>query len=242
MLRVGGRKNDQLRKISITKNYLKHVDGSCLIEFGDTRIVCSALLEEGVPPFLRNTATGWLTAEYGMLPGSCAGRIRRNTPTGRMYEIQRLIGRSLRAVVDLQKIGERTIKIDCDVIQADGGTRTASITGSFIALHLAYKKWIKRGMIEKTPFLLDYIAAISVGIVDGENLLDLNYEEDSSADMDMNVVMTGRGQLIEIQATAEKNPFSKTQLDSLLKLAEKGIKELIALQKKNLTDLELIHR
>lgn len=231
MKRIDGRSAEQLRKIKVTKNYTKHAAGSCLIEFGDTRVLCTAMVEEGVPPFLKGSGTGWVTAEYGMLPGSCAQRIRRNDTSGRIHEIQRLIGRSLRAVVDRDKLGERTIKIDCDVLQADGGTRTAAVTGGFIALALACRKLVKDGLLKKLP-LKDYVAAISVGIVDGKKMLDLKYEEDSQADMDMNVVMVGRGDFVEIQGTAEKQPFSQLQSDELLNLARKGIRELLEIQKK----------
>lgn len=231
MVRRDGRKYHELRKIKVTPHYTRHAHGSVLIEFGDTRVICTAMAEENVPPFLRNSGTGWVTAEYGMLPGSCSSRIRRNAASGRIYEIQRLIGRSLRAVVDTKQLGERTIKIDCDVIQADGGTRTASVTGGFIALALAFKKLRKEGILPEIP-LKDYVAAVSVGIFQGQNLLDLNYEEDSQADMDMNVVMVGEGKFVEIQGTAEGQPFSKSQSDALLKSAQKGIKRLIAIQKK----------
>lgn len=233
MARSDGRKNDQLRKIKVTKNYTKYADGSCLIEFGDTRVLCSAMVEENVPPFLKNSGKGWVTAEYGMLPSSCADRIKRNNPSGRVQEIQRLIGRSLRAVVAMDRLGERTIKIDCDVLQADGGTRTASVTGGFIALALALKRLKEKGLLVEIP-LRDFVAAVSVGVVAGEMLLDLNYGEDSSADMDMNVVMLGKGKFVEVQGTAEKNAFSKKEMDTLLSLAEKGIKELIDIQQSNL--------
>lgn len=233
MKRSDGRRVDQLRKISIKKNYIKNVDGSCLIEFGDTRVVCTAMVEENVPPFLRNKGKGWVTAEYGMLPGSCPQRIRRNQSSGRTYEIQRLIGRSLRAVVDMEELGERTVKIDCDVIQADGGTRTASITGGFIAMALAFKKIKNKKLISKIP-LKDYIAAISAGICDGTCLLDLKYDEDSSAEVDMNVVITGKGGIVEVQGTAEGAPFSKTQMDKMIDLSRRGIRELVAIQKQQL--------
>ena len=238
MKRADGRTATQLRPIKITKNSSKHAEGSCLIEFGDTQVMCTATVEDGVPPFLKNTGAGWVTAEYGMLPRSCSQRIRRNSTSGRIYEIQRLIGRSLRAVVDLRRLGERTIKIDCDVIQADGGTRTASITGGFIALALALEKMKSGQIVDEIP-LVDYVAAISVGISHGTPLLDLNYEEDSSADIDMNVVMVGKEQFVEIQGTAEKKPFTKSQSDALLKLANKGIKELIAIQKKHLAGIKI---
>ena len=191
MKRNDGRDFDQLRKIKITKDYTKYAEGSCLIEFGDTRVLCTASAEECIPPFLRNSGKGWVTAEYGMLPRSCSTRIRRENNSGRTQEIQRLIGRSLRTIVDMQKLGERTIKIDCDVIQGDGGTRTASITGGFIALTLALIKLQKKGIFLQLP-LKDYVAAVSVGLFQGNRLLDLNYEEDSNADMDMNVVTLQR--------------------------------------------------
>lgn len=233
MPRSDGRRCDQLRKIKVTKHYTKHADGSCLMEFGDTRVLCTAMMEENVPPFLKGRGSGWVTAEYGMLPSSCAQRIRRNSSSGRIHEIQRLIGRSLRAVVDLRKLGERTIKIDCDVIQADGGTRTAAITGGFIALVLALNKLKKQKLIPVVP-LKDCVAAVSVGIYEGRSILDLDYKEDSSADMDMNIVMVGKGKFVEIQGTAEREPFSKAQTDELLLLAQKGIKELINIQQKSL--------
>ena len=240
MKRIDGRLPEELRKIKITKDYVKHAEGSCLIEFGETRVICTASVEENVPPFLKNKGTGWVTAEYGMLPRSCETRIRRDKTanSGRTQEIQRLIGRSLRGVINLDKIGERTIKIDCDVIQADGGTRTASITGGFIALALALKKIKKQGLIDQIP-LTDYVAAISVGVYQEHLLLDLNYAEDSNAGMDMNVVMVGKGKFIEIQGTAEGEPFSKAEMDKLLDLAKKGIKELIAIQEKNLGGIEI---
>ncbi|MBI5415594.1 MAG: ribonuclease PH [Candidatus Omnitrophica bacterium] len=240
MPRVDGRSFDQLRKIKVTKDFVKHAEGSCLIEFGHTRVICTASVEESVPPFLKGKGTGWVTAEYGMLPRSTNTRMNREkTPgSGRTLEIQRLIGRSLRSVVDLDHLGERTVKIDCDVIQADGGTRTASVTGGFIALALALQKVTRRGMIERVP-LTDCVAAVSVGIHRGEPLLDLDYDEDSSADMDMNVVMVGAGKFVEVQGTAEKKPFSKKEMDQLLDLAEKGIRELIAVQKKHVGELKI---
>lgn len=238
MTRQDGRSFDKLRKIKITKNYSKFAEGSCLIEFGDTRVLCTATVEEGVPNFLRNSGTGWITAEYGMLPRSCKTRIQREKTSGRTYEIQRLIGRALRSVVDMHKLGERTIKIDCDVIQADGGTRTASITGGFIALADALLKTKKDGLITALP-LTDYVAAVSVGIVNAEMLLDLNYEEDSHADMDMNIVMLGKGDFVEVQGTAERAPFSKSQMNHLLKLAENGIEKLMEIQKESLGGLEI---
>ncbi len=238
MLRPDGRTADQLRKIKVTQNYTKYAEGSCLIEFGDTRVVCTATVEENVPPFLKNTGTGWVTAEYGMLPRSCATRIGREKTSGRTFEIQRLIGRSLRAVVDTTQLGERTVKMDCDVIQADGGTRTASITGGFIALGDAILKMKKKRLINETP-LNDLVAAVSVGILEGESLLDLTYEEDSKADMDMNVVMVAEGRFVEVQGTAERKTFSKSDIDRLLGLAEKGIRELFEIQRQALRELKL---
>ncbi len=234
MPRTDGRNPDQLRKIKIIKNFVKHAEGSCLIECGLTRVICTASVEENVPPFLKGKGTGWVTAEYGMLPRSTDTRMRREKilTSGRTLEIQRLIGRSLRGVVDLKQLGERTVKIDCDVIQADGGTRTASITGGFIALALALGKIKKQNLIDRVP-LTDYVAAVSVGIYKGQPLLDLNYEEDSRADMDMNVVMVGSGKFVEVQGTAEKRPFSKNEMDRLLDLAGKGIRQLIEIQRKH---------
>ncbi|HHV16802.1 MAG TPA: ribonuclease PH [Gelria sp.] len=234
MNRPSGRLNDEMRPVRIIPGFLKHPDGSVLIETGDTRVLCSAMVEERVPSFLKGSNSGWVTAEYSLLPGSTETRSPREAARGRISgrtsEIQRLIGRSLRAIVDLEKLGERTIWIDCDVIQADGGTRTASVTGSFVALYLALKKLKDSGTIEDIP-LKDYVAAISVGIVEGTTLLDLDYIEDSSADVDMNVVMTGKGNLVEIQGTGEKSVFSRQDLDVLLGLAQKGIQELVDLQK-----------
>ena len=234
MSRPLDRLNDQMRPVRIIPGFLKHPDGSVLIETGDTRVLCSAMVEERVPPFLKGSNSGWVTAEYSLLPASTETRSPREASrgkiSGRTSEIQRLIGRSLRAIVDLDKLGERTIWIDCDVIQADGGTRTASVTGSFVALYLALKKLKDKGTIENIP-IKDYVAAISVGIVEGIPVLDLEYVEDSAADVDMNVVMTGRGDFVEIQGTGEKSVFSRQDLDALLGLAQKGIQELIALQK-----------
>ena len=206
-----------------------------MIELGNTKVICTASVEESVPPFLRNTGTGWVTAEYGMLPRSCGTRIPRGKDSGRTYEIQRLIGRSLRTVTDMKSIGERTIWVDCDVIQGDGGTRTAAITGSFIALADALQKLKKDGQLDKIP-LSDFVAATSVGIVNGALMLDLAYDEDSRAEVDMNVVMTGKGEFIEIQGTAERKPFKKSQMDDMLALAKKGIEDLIELQKKLIGD------
>jgi len=214
---------------------MKHAEGSVLIEIGDTKVICSASVEERVPQFLRNTGRGWITAEYSMLPRSTHTRTSRDSLTGRgsgrSFEIQRLIGRSLRSVADLSGFGERTVWIDCDVIQADGGTRTASITGAYVALVDAFRKMVKNGMIEKDP-LKDSVAAISVGKVAGKALLDLNYEEDSRADVDMNVVMTGHGKFVEIQGTGEEAVFTKREMDELTALAQKGIRELTRIQKK----------
>lgn len=234
--RPDGRKPDQMRKIKVTKNYMKNAEGSCLIEFGETKVICSASVEESVPPFLKGSGKGWVTAEYGMLPRSCGTRIKREKTSGRSEEIQRLVGRSLRSVVDMTKIGERSIRIDCDVLQGDGGTRTASITGGFIALALALQ-WMKRkNMITSLP-IKDYVAAISVGVFQGTPVLDLNYAEDSKADVDMNVVMLASGDFVEVQGTGEGGTFSEKQMAALLKLAKKGIKELLAIQKKNLAGL-----
>jgi ribonuclease PH len=234
------KKPDALRKVSITRNYIKYAEGSCLIEVGNTKVICTASVEDKVPSFLRDKGTGWITAEYAMLPRSCLSRSPRESSKGkvggRTHEIQRLIGRSMRAVVDLKKLGEYTIWIDCDVIQADGGTRTASITGSFIALVDALYSLQKAGKITEFP-VNKYVAATSVGIVDGVPVLDLNYEQDSNADVDMNIVMTSSGEFIELQGTAEKVPFNQKQLGQLTKLAKKGIDKLIKLQKKALNDL-----
>src|SRR5437763_4721337 len=225
---------DQLRKPSITPNFLEHAEGSVLIEAGRTRVICAASVEDRVPPFLRNTGKGWVTAEYGMLPRATTTRTQREASAGkvggRTQEIQRLIGRSLRSVTNLTALGERTIWIDCDVIQADGGTRTASITGAFVALALALEKMRERDMIKTIP-LADYVAAISVGIVDGEPLLDLAYEDDSRADVDMNIVKTGDGRFIEVQGTAEAAPFGRDALLMLLDLADHGIQQLVEKQR-----------
>ena len=238
MKRPDGRKHNQLRKIKVTKNYMKNAEGSCLIEFGETKVICTASVEEGVPPFLKGSGKGWVTAEYGMLPRSCTSRIRREKASGRTEEIQRLVGRSLRSVVDMDKLGERTIRIDCDVLQGDGGTRTASITGGFIALADAVLWMNKQKMINTVP-IKDFVAAISVGVYQGVNVLDLNYIEDSKADVDMNVVMIGRGEFVEVQGTGEGGTFSEIQMKALLGLARRGIKELLNLQKKNLSALKI---
>ncbi len=231
MARPDGRGWDKIRNVNITRNYLKYAEGSCLIELGNTKVICSATVDENVPPFLKGSGTGWVTAEYGMLPRSCQTRIPRGKDSGRTYEIQRLVGRSLRAVTDMRNMGERTVWIDCDVIQGDGGTRTASITGSFVALADALYKIKKSGLISSIP-VKDFVAATSVGILNGDPLLDLSYEEDSRADVDMNIVMTSKNEFIEIQGTSERRTFNKEQMDKLLELAKKGIGELIALQKK----------
>ncbi|MCX5710929.1 MAG: ribonuclease PH [Candidatus Omnitrophica bacterium] len=236
MTRLDGRGADKIRRVQITRNYIKYPEGSCLIEMGNTKVICTASVEESVPPFLRNSGTGWVTAEYGMLPRSCDKRIPRGKDSGRTYEIQRLVGRSLRTVTDMKSMGERSIWIDCDVIQGDGGTRTAAITGSFVALADAFHKLKKNGLIEEVP-IKDYVAAVSVGIVDGVLMLDLAYEEDSRAEVDMNVVMTGKGEFIEIQGTAERKPFKKSQMDDMLAFAKKGIEDLVEAQKKLFKDL-----
>ena len=233
-MRPDGRRNDQLRKVKIRKGYLKFALGSALIEMGNTRVICSASLDNLVPPFLKGKGKGWVSAEYGMLPASCTERIAREAAkgklSGRTQEIQRLIGRSLRAVTDLEALGERSLWIDADVIQGDGGTRTAAITGSFVALGLAIQKLMKDKVILKNP-IRDFVAAVSVGRVNGQALLDLNYQEDSQAEVDMNIVMTGSGRLVEVQGTAERHPFSRKEMDRLLVLAQKGIRELVRLQK-----------
>ena len=236
MVRSDGRSPDKIRKVQISRNYLKYAEGSCLIELGNTKVICSASVEESVPQFLKSSGTGWVTAEYGMLPRSCQSRMPRGKDSGRTYEIQRLVGRSLRAVTGMREMGERTIWIDCDVIQADGGTRTASITGSFIALVDALNKIKKGGLITTVP-IRDYVAATSVGIINGNLLLDLCYEEDSKAEVDMNVIMTGKGEFIEIQGTAERNPFNKEDMDRMLAFAKKGIEELFSIQKKLVADI-----
>ena len=230
MTRIDGRASDEMRKVKITRPFNKYAEGSCLIELGNTKVICTASIEESVPPFLKGSGNGWVTAEYGMLPRSCHSRIPRNKDSGRTMEIQRLVGRSLRSVTDMRSMGERSIWIDCDVLQGDGGTRTASITGSFLALSDALNKLKKDGLIRKIP-LRDFVAATSVGIVNGEMMLDLAYEEDSKADVDMNIVMTSKGEFIEIQGTAERKTFDKQQMDKLLRLAEDGISKLIDLQR-----------
>ena len=237
MTRSDGRKPGELRKIQIVKNYIKHAEGSVLIEAGDTKVICTATLEEKTPPFLRGSGKGWVTAEYGMLPRSTGSRNPRESVRGRMggrtHEIQRLIGRALRAVLDLTALGERTILIDCDVIQADGGTRTASITGAFVALADALRKMQDKRLIAKNP-LNDFVAAVSVGMIAGVPMLDLNYHEDSRAEVDMNVVMTGAGSFVEIQGTAEGAPFTKAEMEQMLNLAAQGVQQLIGRQKEAL--------
>src|SRR5213594_4014277 len=233
-MRSDQRPANQLRDTTITPNFLLHAEGSVLIEAGRTKVICAASVEDRVPPFLRNSGKGWVTAEYGMLPRATSTRTQRESSTGkvggRTQEIQRLIGRSLRSVTNLNALGERTIWIDCDVIQADGGTRTASITGAFVALALAIEKLRERDVLKIVP-ITDYVAATSVGIVDGEPLLDLAYEDDSRAEVDMNVVKTGNGRFIEVQGTAEAMPFGRDALDQLLDLADQGITQLIEKQR-----------
>jgi len=231
MMRKDGRAPDEIRPVKITRNFIKYPEGSVLIEVGDTRVICTATVEDRVPPFLKDTGQGWITAEYSMLPRSTAERTRREEQSrGRSYEIQRLIGRSLRAVVDLSSLGEMTIVVDCDVIQADGGTRTASITGSFIALVDAIEWMMEQSLLKISP-IRDFVAAISVGIVEGIPMLDLSYEEDFSAEVDMNVVMTGGGRFVEIQGTAERMPFGEDEMREMLGLARKGIEELVRIQR-----------
>jgi ribonuclease PH len=233
-MRPSGRKPQELRKVSFERGISKHAEGSCLVRFGDTHVMCLATVEEKVPPWLKGGGKGWITAEYGMLPRATGERMRREAAlgkqSGRTQEIQRLIGRSLRAVVDLAGLGERQITLDCDVIQADGGTRTAAITGSWVALHDALGWMMARDMFAANP-LRDHVAAISCGIHNGEVVLDLDYDEDSSAETDANFVMTGKGGIVEVQGTAEGEPFSKERFLDLLALAQQGIGELVALQK-----------
>jgi len=233
-MRSDKRAANELRPTTITPNYLLHAEGSVLIEAGNTKVICTASVEDRVPPFLRNSGKGWVTAEYGMLPRATSTRTQREATSGkvggRTQEIQRLIGRSLRSVINLPALGERTVWVDCDVIQADGGTRTASITGAFVALALALEKLRDRGTISAIP-LIDHVAAISVGVVDGEPLLDLAYDDDSRAEVDMNVVKTGDGRFVEVQGTAESEPFDQQALDGLLVLASRGIDRLIEHQR-----------
>ncbi len=236
-MRHSNRSFDALRSVSLTPGFSRHAEGSCLVKFGDTHVLCTASLEEKAPPFLKGSGKGWVTAEYGMLPRSTHDRMRRESAagkqSGRTQEIQRLVGRSLRAICDLTALGERQIVIDCDVLQADGGTRTAAITGGYVALAACANFMTKTGLL-KAPLLKDHVAAISCGIVNGEALLDLNYDEDSTAETDANFVLTGSGGLVEIQGTAEGAPFSEEQLTALLRLARKGITELVELQKQAL--------
>lgn len=235
--RSDGRAPDELRAVKITPGYLPYAEGSVLIEMGQTRVICSASIEDRVPPFLRNTGQGWVTAEYAMLPRSTQQRTQRETgrggPSGRTHEIQRLIGRSLRAVADMKMLGERTITLDCDVLQADGGTRTAAITGSYVALALASRRLLKAGRIART-LVANQVAAISVGLVDNAPLLDLKYDEDSRAAVDMNVICTGDGRFIEVQGTAERQPYTREQMDHLLDLATRGIEHLVRIQRETL--------
>ena len=232
--RTDGRGADELRTVRLTPGYLPYAEGSALIEMGQTRVICSASVEERVPPFLRNRGQGWITAEYAMLPRATLQRtsreIGRGGPSGRTHEIQRLIGRSLRAIVDMSLLGERTITLDCDVLQADGGTRTAAITGAYVAFALAARRLLRAGKISRSP-IINQVAAVSVGIVAGTPLLDLKYDEDSRAEVDMNIVCTGDGRFVEVQGTAEGDPFGREEMDQLLALATLGIERLIRLQR-----------
>jgi len=232
-MRPSQRQPDQLRAVKITRNFTRHAEGSVLIEMGDTRVLCTASVEESLPPFLRGKGQGWVTAEYGMLPRSTHTRSAREAAkgkqTGRTQEIQRLIGRSLRAVTDLKALGERQITLDCDVLQADGGTRCASITGAWIALYEACEKLVRAGKLPANP-VKDHVAAVSVGIFEGSAVLDLDYPEDSNCDTDMNVIMTGQGGIVEVQGTAEGEPFSREQMNVLMDLAQMGIRQLVAAQ------------
>jgi ribonuclease PH len=240
--RAGGRAKDELRKVTITPRFSKHAEGSALIEVGDTKVICTVSVEDRVPHFLKGKGEGWITSEYGMLPRATTTRMQRESskgsPSGRTQEIQRLIGRSLRAVIDMKTLGERTLWVDCDVIQADGGTRTAAITGAFVALVEALRGMKLQGTPGELP-ITDFVAATSVGRVGGHLLLDLAYEEDSAAEVDMNIVKTGGGRFVELQGTAEKTPFDDAELAQLLVLADKGIKDLVALQRKVLGDVPL---
>lgn len=239
--RTDGRRTDELRRVRITPGYLPYAEGSALIEMGDTRVICSASVEERVPYFLRNRGTGWVTAEYAMLPRATLQRTSRETgrggPSGRTHEIQRLIGRSLRAIVNTTLLGERTITLDCDVLQADGGTRTASITGAYVAFALACRRLMRNNKIERSP-LTGEVAAVSVGIVEGTPLLDLKYDEDSRAGVDMNVICTGDGRFVEVQGTAEGEPFTREEMDALLLLARQGIEHLVQAQRAALEQAE----
>ncbi|RED51442.1 ribonuclease PH [Aestuariispira insulae] len=234
-MRPSNRKVDELRAVSIETEVSRYAEGSCLIKFGNTHVLCTATVEDNVPPFLRNSGKGWVTAEYGMLPRSTHSRMdrKKNAGSGRTLEIQRLIGRSLRAVTNMEGFGERQIRVDCDVIQADGGTRTAAITGGFVALHLAFQHMQKLGVIDTIP-LTDYVAAISCGLYEGNAVLDLDYDEDSNAQADSNFVLTGRNGIVEIQGTAEEEPFSQDQFMELMGLAMKGVSELVRIQRQAL--------
>lgn len=238
-MRPDGRQPNQMRPVTITRDFLRHAEGSVLIEMGETKVVCAASVEDRVPPFLRDTGQGWVTAEYGMLPRATKTRTTRDAtsgrPNGRTFEIQRLVGRALRGVTDLTVLGPRTIWIDCDVIQADGGTRTTAITGAYIALADALQYLRKNGLIPRLP-LKDFLAATSVGVVDGQVVLDLCYAEDSVAEVDMNVVMTGAGKYVEVQGTAEDAPFDRSQLDAMIAAASTGIQDLVALQRRLLAE------
>lgn len=240
MIRLDGRAPDQLRPVKITRGYMKYAEGSCLIEVGDTHVICTASIEEKVPPFKKGSGSGWVSAEYGMLPRSCQTRTPREASRGgaggRTMEIQRLVGRAIRSVVDMDALGERTIWLDCDVVQADGGTRTASVTGAFIAFVEAANVLKQDGIFKKIP-ISDVLAAISVGVVQNTEILDLNYAEDSNASVDMNVIMTSAGRFVELQGTAEGMPFSRNRLNKLLEFAEKGVGELIVKVKESLTGL-----
>ena len=240
MIRLDGRASDELRPLKITRHFMIYAEGSCLIEMGDTKVICTASVEDKVPQFLKNSGQGWVTAEYGMLPRSCETRTQREgvhgRVNGRSQEIQRLVGRAIRSVTDLGSFGERTVWLDCDVMQADGGTRTASITGAFVAFVDACAVMKKNGACKKMPFV-DLLAAISVGVVMSEELLDLNYKEDSNASVDMNVVMTAAGRIIEVQSTAEGAPFTRNRFNNLVDLAHKGITEMTATIKDTLADV-----
>jgi ribonuclease PH len=238
MPRPDGRAADELRPIKLTRGFMKYAEGSCLVEFGDTKVICTATVEDRVPPFLKGSGQGWVTAEYGMMPRSCRERTPRDTkgPGGRTMEIQRLVGRSLRSVTDLASLGERTILLDCDVMQADGGTRTASVTGAFVALAEAAQWMVKERLLRKLPFS-DLVAAVSVGIVMGEDVLDLCYDEDRYAAVDMNVVMTDKGRFIEVQGTAEGAPFDRARLNRLLDLAAGGVRQIVQIQREALAGI-----
>lgn len=239
VIREDGRKIDETRKVECRRNYTIHAEGSVLMSCGNTKVICTASVSDKVPPFLRNTGKGWITAEYSMLPRATGERTQRESAkgklSGRTMEIQRLIGRALRACIDLDKIGERTITIDCDVIQADGGTRTTSITGGYIALAMAIERMVRNGVLEENP-IKSKIAAISVGIVGGTPMLDLKYSEDSAAEVDMNVIMNDRGEFVEVQGTGEEATYTRAELNTLLDLAEKGINDLFEIQNKNLEE------